>query len=269
MTVLRAFFIAFSMYSRIPVPHFVWQERDMRYALCFFPAVGAVIAVLSYAWLWLCGLRGADGMLRPLVLLCIPLAVTGGIHLDGFMDTSDALSSFRGKEEKLAILKDSHIGAFAVIRLLGFVLLFLAGALVLPPVVPPAQSPCLSGGICRPAAAWTLLFVLARSLSGIAVVTFPAAKKEGVLYTFAQGAARLQVRCILVAEALLCAGAMCMLSPLYGGCIVVLSLVCFVRYLLMSRRQFGGISGDLAGWFVCTCELWGTVAAGGISWLCC
>ncbi len=45
----------------------------------------------------------------------IPVFVSGGIHLDGFMDTMDALGSWGDKEKKLEILKDSHNGAFAVI----------------------------------------------------------------------------------------------------------------------------------------------------------
>lgn len=44
-----------------------------------------------------------------------PGSVTGGIHLDGLLDTADALSSYKTKEEKLEILKDSHAGAFAII----------------------------------------------------------------------------------------------------------------------------------------------------------
>ena len=47
--------------------------------------------------------------------LAIILLVTGGIHMDGYMDTMDALHSYGSREKKLEILKDSHIGAFAVI----------------------------------------------------------------------------------------------------------------------------------------------------------
>lgn len=55
----------------------------------------------------------------------IPIAVTGGFHIDGFMDTMDAFHSYKPREEKLAILKDSHIGAFAVIMLASYGLLFM------------------------------------------------------------------------------------------------------------------------------------------------
>ena len=63
MSVLKAFCVAFSLYSRVPLPHVTLQERDMRYALCFFPLVGGLIAVLAYAWLALCGSRANDAMI--------------------------------------------------------------------------------------------------------------------------------------------------------------------------------------------------------------
>lgn len=43
--------------------------------------------------------------------------VTGFIHLDGFMDCSDAVLSRRDLERRREILKDSHVGSFAVICL--------------------------------------------------------------------------------------------------------------------------------------------------------
>ena len=57
----------------------------------------------------------------------IPILITGGFHVDGFLDTCDALHSYQPRERKLEILKDSHIGAFAVIMLALYGLIFLGG----------------------------------------------------------------------------------------------------------------------------------------------
>jgi adenosylcobinamide-GDP ribazoletransferase len=58
-----------------------------------------------------------------LILSVYPYLVTGFIHLDGYMDVTDAVKSCRSLERRREILKDSHVGAFAVI---GIVLLLLA-----------------------------------------------------------------------------------------------------------------------------------------------
>ena len=123
--IAKAIGVAFSMYSKIPMPHFVWASEDMRYHLLFFPWIGAVIGGLEIAWYHLAGYLGVGKILSVALAVFLPLFVTGGFHMDGFMDTKDALSSYQGKEKKLEILKDPHIGAFAVIHLLSYLLLAL------------------------------------------------------------------------------------------------------------------------------------------------
>ena len=54
MTVIKSFFIAFSIYSKIPVPQFAWREEDMKYMMCFFPWIGGVIGLVLYGWGVLC-----------------------------------------------------------------------------------------------------------------------------------------------------------------------------------------------------------------------
>ena len=44
--------IAFATYSRIPTPPADWNEHSMKYAMCFFPLGGVVLALLcALAWL--------------------------------------------------------------------------------------------------------------------------------------------------------------------------------------------------------------------------
>ena len=127
MRIIKSFFIAFSMYSKIPMPQFEWKDEDMRYALCFFPWVGAVIGVLWYLWKWICARFGVGTLCYTVVGTAIPILITGGFHVDGFLHTCDALHSYQPRERKLEILKDSHIGAFAVIMLALYGLIFLGG----------------------------------------------------------------------------------------------------------------------------------------------
>lgn len=116
MNVLKSFVIAMAMYSKIPMPKVEWEEKSMRYALCFFPVVGIVEgAVLYFIWRLFSHYLGMDGMLAAAVYTVLPVLITGGIHVDGFLDTMDALSSYQERTRKLEILKDSHTGAFAII----------------------------------------------------------------------------------------------------------------------------------------------------------
>ncbi len=117
MKIIRSCIVSFSMYSKIPMPQFEWKEDDMKYMLCFFPWIGAVIGGLLWLWSLLCNRFGIGMICYVAIGTLIPLAVTGGFHVDGFMDTMDAFHSYQPREKKLEILKDSHIGAFAVIML--------------------------------------------------------------------------------------------------------------------------------------------------------
>ena len=114
-TIWNNFKVAFAMYSKIPMPPADWEKENMKYALCFFPWVGLAVGAVSAVLFWLLQQIGAGSMLRAAVLTAVPVLVTGGIHLDGYLDTMDALSSWREKQRRLEILKDPHAGAFASI----------------------------------------------------------------------------------------------------------------------------------------------------------
>ena len=111
---MKSVIIAFAMYSKIPMPHVEWDKRSLSWALCAFPLVGVVIGAVLYGWLYLADFLDLTA-LKAAGAVALPLALSGCIHLDGFCDTCDALSSHQSRERKLEILKDSHTGAFAII----------------------------------------------------------------------------------------------------------------------------------------------------------
>ena len=105
-SILESFVIAFSMYSRIPMPFVEWSECGMKYAFCFFPLIGVVIGACVCAFCWLSVQAGLGILAFSLLGTAVPLLITGGIHMDGFLDVTDARSSFQSRERKLEILKD-------------------------------------------------------------------------------------------------------------------------------------------------------------------
>ena len=253
MKVLRSTAVAFAQYSRIPVPRFEWREEDMRYSLSAFPLVGAVTGALFCAVFVLCRRFALPDTAAALLLTAVPLLVTGGFHVDGFMDTADALSSYRTKEEKLAILKDPHIGAFAVIKLAICGLVFIASLITL------LASEAAPGLIMVMAA----VFVLARSLSAVSVLTFRSAKNEGMLYYEASSAAG--GRSVNLVFSFIWAALASALMVYYGKTAgiagIAATVLSFVWYKYKSYKEFGGITGDTAGYFVVICETAAAAAA--------
>ena len=256
MHVLRSAIVAFSMFSAVPMPHIMWDEKSMRHALIAFPLVGLLIGLLGWGTVVLCDQLEVSSLVRALALTALPLLVTGGIHLDGFCDTWDALSSHREPERMRQILKDPHIGAFGVMHLA----LLLLATLVLWAEVDVSGLRALGLGafglgavplplICAP--------VLSRALSGLSVASFPLAEGDGLARTFAEKSDRSSVRLGCAAIALIAAGIL--VASGHGAMVAATALV-FVCYRTQVIKQFGGLSGDLCGWFVQTCELWMLVA---------
>ena len=121
-TYLHAFIMCQSMFCSIPAPQ-IWDEKAKDKMLLFLPIVGLEIGAIWAALAWLCRLLGLPELVTGLVLCAYPYIITGFIHLDGYMDVTDAVKSWRDLERRREILKDSHVGSFAVI---GIVLLMLA-----------------------------------------------------------------------------------------------------------------------------------------------
>lgn len=241
MWLLNAMIIAIAMYSKIPMPRVDWNEKNMRYAMCFFPLVGVIIGVLEIVagnliTVW----KGEGTFFYAVVLTLIPVFITGGIHLDGFADTMDAKSSYGDREKKLEILKDPHTGAFAIISLCCYFLLCVG---------------IFSEMRIKRLFAAALVFVFSRSLSGISVVTFPAAKNSGLLRTFQDGAQKRNVRIVLIFWLFATVVGFYLTAGLCGVAAAVVGLAVFFYYYQFSRKQFGGITGDLAGYFLQLCEL--------------
>lgn len=237
---MRPFIIAFAMYSKIPMPRIEWTKENMKYAMCFFPLVGAVTGLLEVLVFSLCGLFCFGEMFRTSLMVLIPVLVTGGIHVDGFIDTMDARSSWGDQEKKREILKDSHVGAFGII-----------GCVVYYIVMAGAYSEISQRTVWIIAAG----FVLSRAFSGLASVTFPLAKKDGLLADFAKRAHKKKVCIIMYGYLILCAIFMICISWITGLFCIVTGIGTFLYYRHFARKEFGGNSGDLAGYFLQLCEL--------------
>lgn len=216
--------------------------------MCYFPLIGLVIGGAECLWFWISQMLHLPGLLGSAVACVIPLLITGGIHMDGFCDTVDALSSQQDRERRLEILKDSHAGAFAII---------FAGVYMV-----------LAYGSWNAVTDWRRLgavcvgFVLSRALSGLALATFQGARKKGMLQGFADAARKKTVTVTMLVYIVLCAAAMMVLARWLGLVMVCANGLVFLYYRMTAYKKFGGTTGDLAGWFLQLAELVTVLAAG-------
>ena len=230
------------MYSKIPMPQVDWTKENLKYMFCFFPLIGLAIAGLSWLFAYVTAHFGFGELFIVAGLTLIPVFVTGGIHIDGLLDTADALSSWQSRERRLEILKDSNSGAFAVITA-GVYFLTWIGAYS--EIVRNREFLLLMG----------LGFMESRCLSGLSVITFPKAKKEGTVAEFSLKAEDRLVRNVLFLWLALLLGMMLYIHPLMGALVFVCGGLVFLFYHHMAMKYFGGITGDLAGFFLSLCEV--------------
>lgn len=242
MSLLRSVILAFAMFSKIPMPRVVWTKGNMRYLLVAFPFVGMVIGLLLWGWLLLCNAFEFGTILFAAGLTFIPVAITGGIHLDGFCDTVDALSSHASPDKKREILKDPHTGAFAVIYVCAYLLAYFA--------------------LCTemPREAHTVWFIgivhmMIRTTVGFGVLHFPAVNPQGLFYTISSFSHKTGTTIGICCIFALCAAVLTLIGGLTGIVVTIITVICSIYVYFMSKKQFGGMSGDLSGYWLQLTEL--------------
>ena len=161
--------------------------------------------------------------------------------MDGFCDVIDAKSSYGNKEKRLEIMSDPHTGAFAVIYA---AIYFLVQTGLFSEVI-----------TLKTAVICGLIFVISRTLSGFAAVTLKNAKGNGTLYSFTEASHRKSVIAILAVIFAVCTLVILFISPVYGLAVIVVGFLTFFAYKRFAYKNFGGITGDLEGYFLQICEL--------------
>ncbi|MCD8355529.1 MAG: adenosylcobinamide-GDP ribazoletransferase [Clostridia bacterium] len=226
--------VAFGLYSALPFPQVEWKKKTMRYALGFLPLIGVIVGACEYGWLFLAQHWQLSAMLYAAIAVLIPVALTGGIHLDGFVDTCDALCSYGDKEKRLNILKDPHVGAFGILWII--VLLLVQFGLFAQIYEAPKEAVMLLAG-----------YALARAFGGNMIVTQKCAKDSGLACMFADNADKKQVSYIMAGWIAACVCWLLIMGKGFGILAFAAVLLYFVCHVRMCHRNFGGITGDLCG----------------------
>jgi adenosylcobinamide-GDP ribazoletransferase len=251
MRYIKGFYMALGMFCGIPLPFHIWDKKLMPVMVASLPLVGAVIGGLWWGAACLLLLTPGLPIVLPTIMVAavltvLPFFIAGFIHLDGYMDTSDALLSRRPFEDRIKILKDPLVGAFAVIMLATLFLLQFAAMYVI-----------TENG--RFLALFIVICVVSRSCSAFSILVLRHMPESGYGAMLSQGVGAGH-RFFAALGGL----AAIILSFAYTGFIgLAVSAAVLLGYFAAIRvvyKSFKGVSGDLLGYALVIGELCGLTA---------
>jgi adenosylcobinamide-GDP ribazoletransferase len=212
----------------IPIPG--RESSELSSALPWFPVVGLLLGGI----LWLSGLAWAllpfpqwpAGCAMLLVLLNVML--TRGLHMDGLADWADSIGGF-GREKRLAIMKDTSLGAFGTL------------ALILAMMIKWAVFERL---ISSATFLWIVpVMIISRAMLVELTTTMPYARSgDGMARPFIEKATGNQRRISFTIALMLC-----LLSGPAGAALFILAWMITMIFRTYCHKNFGGITGDLLG----------------------
>ena len=242
----KGLYMSFGMFCSIPLPKHIWDDKCMNLMLPCFPLIGAIIGALWWGLAELLILSGIHTILVSGILAIFLFFITGFLHLDGYMDTNDAVLSRRPLEDKLRILKDPHTGAFAVIMIaVLFALQFAASYafiengkyLVLLVIIP----------------------VISRCASAMSILCLKAMEQSGYANMFKQNTG-ISHKIFLIFITLVAAALSFLFAGIYGLIVVAVVIAGYIGAMAYAYKEFKGISGDLTGYALVISELCGLFA---------
>lgn len=243
MNFIYGLLMAWGMFSVIPCPYRGWKEDARGHMLVCFPIIGAIIGAVWFGIFFVSDCLPV--YLRSALVSIIPWMLTGFIHLDGFMDVNDAILSRRDLETRQKILKDSRVGAFAVICI--GILMMLQFASILSLVE--ADEAYMGVGL-------VFIPIVSRICAAFAVMNFrPMSTSQ---YYDLVKKAGFSIILIIMLIAVFCG--------LYIGgagkhiiCSAALTGITYFVMAIYGKKILGGMNGDISGYALTISELVGIV----------
>ncbi len=243
MSFIKSFFICLSMYTTIPVPQIIWEEKNMKYIFYNLPLIGIMLGLIEYLLYLLSIYLGFSSVLYAALSVAVIVLLTGGIHLDGYADTIDALFCHGDIEKRRQVLSDAHTGAFAVIYTILYFLVIFAS-------FENMYGENISVFI------FILVFTVSRILSLVLISLVPSSVNRGLLYIFSSKENKKSLL-IYAFSFLLIFIFLTYILMGYKFLIILLLILLIISIILTKyfNKVFGGISGDLAGFSICIYEI--------------
>ncbi|MGR3765996.1 adenosylcobinamide-GDP ribazoletransferase [Rossellomorea sp. NS-SX7] len=232
--------VCLQFFSSLPIPISFKMDRDMiKRTVMMFPILGLIMGGIVGSLLFcLSEWTTLSSLALAFIVWVLPIILTGGIHLDGWMDSSDAYFSYQDKEKRLEIMKDPRAGAFAVISvivLLSSRFLFIYESMIL-------DSIFLATMI-------GIIPFFSRIIMGILMVTGKTAKEEGMAHYFKQHTGPMYLLTYLIPYVLI-AVIFFWVLPEIADLFLLFTLAAGLLTVWIRRQTikwFGGITGDTLG----------------------
>lgn len=271
--------MAWGNFSAIPCPYHKWHDDSRKAMLSMLPIVGIMISCITVAAWWILDMLGVPDILTGVLVTAVYFCTAGFIHLDGFMDCSDAILSRRPElEERQRILKSSDVGAFAVISLMLMLMIFTASMIILAQDFDIQRAGMLAG-----------VMVISRCMAADNVMRKPAMKtsqyidlgdSDAVAATDSvkpEAAKKSQKKKLTGEDFVLSLIAVLTVVILPAICAsgtgnrLLEDIVLFIPVVAVliaaaiagrnARNQLGGMNGDIAGYMIVMSETAGVLAA--------
>ncbi len=236
---MKGLLLALQFFSAVPVKkELSLGRKEVTAMYSALPFVGAGIGLAMYAMSVLAlDVIGVSPLLAAVFIVLTAILLTGGLHLDGLADTSDAFFSYRDREKRLAILDDPRIGAFGTMVLL---LLIIVKITLMNELITSGKLDIVY---------FLLIPFLARSAMNVYFTTVPLAKSEGLAHFFKEKMASRTVTILSVLSVclMLVAAGVLLNDFIIPTAFFVLLTVVIYLYSRWSMKHFGGVTGDLSG----------------------
>lgn len=225
------FLIALQFFTSIPIRkeipmNPVYVERTVRMLPLVGILQGAIYSGCVYILLeW----SPFSDLAAAFTIWLLAIVVTGGLHLDGWIDSSDAYFSYRDRAKRLEIMADPRIGAFGVISV---IVLLAAKFLFMYEVVQKAEGMTYVWIMAIP--------FLGKMVAGLMLMFAPAAKNEGLAHFFQQACRRQTVWMYPVY----------LFFFLWNKEMFLMMISAFLLFVIgrkVAVKAFGGITGDVVG----------------------
>ena len=240
MKTIKGLIMSIQFITSIPIPNEVPMDRvHIEKAIKTFPLLGLLQGIF-YTFL-LYGLVQWTPFSSLAVAFFVWLALiflTGGLHLDGWMDASDAFFSYRDKQKRLEIMKDPRIGAFGALSVI--VLLSARFLFIYEIILRAVDSTYIL---------IALIPFLSKSVMGILLIKVRAAKEDGLGTLFKKASTPYTLWVYPVYMVIVFSGSLLLLPEALSGALALLLMTMVVLFIVARKvvKWFGGITGDVLG----------------------